>query len=494
MPWEVRQNGDKWCVYKKGASTPIKGGCHSAIQEARKHQKALYANNAMSEEGGAIVNSFLAFAENAKLDSSDGLVWVEALPAKVWFDPRYGDTPIDDNKLQNFVRNFNENVRGQEISTDFEHGADPSKGRKASGTYRKLEIRPRDDGVNSLWAGVELTPTAFEEVKNKEWKYFSLEWEDEWTHPETKTKHEDVIIGGALTNRPVAKGLAPINFSEVLEVLDESAAEEHQEPGTGFIDPDINPDDAAETGSRREDDKESDNVADPNEGSNIQNKGGNGEGGEIELTPEQIQELREITGIDEHGDIVATVKAMSEELEPLRELRKQAEAKKKFAEEYPDEAERLALLEKDSQENSAKKFSESFETRRIVNKTGEGDDIKDEPTSLGFSALVLEEIQKCAKQFAEGKPEFDTFKGVLDAIMDNGVVDYGTRGSDKGNDHIEEAVVVAGTTSARKAFAEKVEEIQKKDELSFEDALTEAAKQHPKLAEAWREPNVTSAA
>jgi hypothetical protein len=39
-------------------------------------------------------------------------------------------------------------------------------------------------------------------------------------------------------------------------------------------------------------------------------------------------------------------------------------------------------------------------------------------------------------------------------------------------------------------FAEKVEEIVKKDEVDFDTALETAAKLHPKLAEAWRQPPV----
>jgi hypothetical protein len=44
MPWEVKKNGSQWCVYKKGASSPIKGGCHAKKADAIKHMKALYVN------------------------------------------------------------------------------------------------------------------------------------------------------------------------------------------------------------------------------------------------------------------------------------------------------------------------------------------------------------------------------------------------------------------------------------------------------------------
>lgn len=44
MPWEVKKNGSQYCVYKKGASSPIKGGCHGTKKAATQHMKALYTN------------------------------------------------------------------------------------------------------------------------------------------------------------------------------------------------------------------------------------------------------------------------------------------------------------------------------------------------------------------------------------------------------------------------------------------------------------------
>src|SRR5580765_379179 len=44
MPWEVKKKGSQYCVYKKGSSSPIKGGCHGTKAEAEAHNRALYAN------------------------------------------------------------------------------------------------------------------------------------------------------------------------------------------------------------------------------------------------------------------------------------------------------------------------------------------------------------------------------------------------------------------------------------------------------------------
>lgn len=44
MPYITKKNGSQWCVFKKGASKPIKGGCHSTKSAADKHRDALNIN------------------------------------------------------------------------------------------------------------------------------------------------------------------------------------------------------------------------------------------------------------------------------------------------------------------------------------------------------------------------------------------------------------------------------------------------------------------
>lgn len=217
MPWKVAKSdqcpADKpWGVFNK--TTGRKVACHASEAQAKDQVKALYANvpesRKMSEQH--IYLSELLFAEE-----KDSLVWIHALPAKVWHTEEFGDVPVTQETLQRMVNNFYGRVRGQEIATDYDHGRDRAKGSKASGWIREAEVR--DD---SLWLAVEPTPTALAELQNQEWKYFSLEWDD-WTSPATGERHEDVIIGGGFTNRPIAKGLVPINFSELLvEDLDDT--------------------------------------------------------------------------------------------------------------------------------------------------------------------------------------------------------------------------------------------------------------------------------
>lgn len=509
MPYEVKKNSSKFCVYKKGASTPIKGGCHPTREEAIKHLRALYANvpDAKRASETVIFDVSRTFAE-ADLEN-DKIVWIEALPAKTWHTMQYGEVAITPEKLHRFVENFKANVRGQEIATDYEHGLDPAKGTKASGWYRDFDVRPNADGTFSLWAAVEFTDTAKQEIKNKEWKYFSLDWHDYYNHPETNEMHEDVVVGGGLTNRPVAKGMVPINFSEVFiasgdlpagvtgktlsEVFDEVADLEHSEPGTG------NPpqpkeqesgDSAIESGSRR------DPLPVPREDMEAS-----------VMTDEQLKALKELYGIEgDDGDadaviakakeIVANkqtsddrVKELETELDDTKKkLPVDTQAALKFAEQYPDEHKRMVELENVNRANSAKAFAESI--RRFSEVDGE----KTRVTKYGLSGLALQTIEEAHKKFSEGTGTLADFEGAIDSVVKTGIVDYGEHGSSSQPDipDVDVSGTATGIANNRKAFSEAVNK-KREDaasagkELSLQDAIREVTRENPELAAAYRQ-------
>ena len=59
MPYEIRKEGNKWCVYKK--STEEKRGCSDSEKMAKEHMKALYAHekSAYAQFSMRIVNAFV---------------------------------------------------------------------------------------------------------------------------------------------------------------------------------------------------------------------------------------------------------------------------------------------------------------------------------------------------------------------------------------------------------------------------------------------------
>lgn len=140
-------------------------------------------------------------------DEQNGVVssWIHALPIGSYKHPVYGTLDITSNRIKNFVENIKNKVRGTvEPSINYVH----DNSNVAAGWVKDAD--QRSDG---LWLLVEWVSDAANSIKDKKWRYFSAEFEDEWEDPQGR-KHKDVILGGALTNRPFMKNLVPVNLSE----------------------------------------------------------------------------------------------------------------------------------------------------------------------------------------------------------------------------------------------------------------------------------------
>lgn len=143
----------------------------------------------------------LSFEEASGVESS----WVHALNLGNYKHPIYGDIKIDAERIKNFADSVVKKVRGTvEPSINYVHNNED----KAAGWVKNAEAR-----ADGLWLFVEWVKDAAKKIKDKEWRYFSSEFADEWEDPQG-VKHKDVILGGALTNRPFMKDLLPINLSE----------------------------------------------------------------------------------------------------------------------------------------------------------------------------------------------------------------------------------------------------------------------------------------
>jgi hypothetical protein len=142
----------------------------------------------------------LTFSENNGVQGS----WVHALPLGSYKHPVYGTIDITPERAKNFEESVKSKVRGIDPSINYQHQGDG----EAAGWVKNAESR--SDG---LWLFVEWTSMAYQKLKEKAFKYFSVEYHDEWKDSQDKV-HKDIIFGGALTNRPFMKDLVPINLSE----------------------------------------------------------------------------------------------------------------------------------------------------------------------------------------------------------------------------------------------------------------------------------------
>ncbi len=136
---------------------------------------------------------------------------IEVLHAGKWEHPQYGIIKISEEDIDKFVQSFEDNVRKVDLAVDQEHM--PEKG--AAGWYRSLK-KVVEDGKTKLKATIEWTKLGKQLIKDGIFKYFSPEFDFDYEDLETHENFENVLIGGALTNRPYFKSLAPVALSENL--------------------------------------------------------------------------------------------------------------------------------------------------------------------------------------------------------------------------------------------------------------------------------------
>jgi Mu-like prophage I protein len=436
-----------------------------------------------------------ALAEAPAL-KEEGPIWLEALPARTYHTPFYGEVPVTGDDLTAMVQNFKNNVRGQEIAIDFDHGTDPAKGKKAAGWYKDFKIAPSssDPTKLSLYAQVDLTDEAKKEVRDKHWKYFSLEWDDAWTDNDGN-EHKNVIIGGGLTNRPIAKHVLPINFSESMaeELKNEVKEMEHSEPGSGTppeprTEEDNSDDTAIKEGWRRfsPPDQEATPPVTSSEYITTTTPKGGYNVGEYVFAETQAQELLrtlELPVDAKPGDIVESVKGRVGELTTLRQEADKETQEKVFAEQYPAYwTEHQQLMRRD-RENTARQFSESIRTIKRTVGNGFVD------TDQGLSALAKTKVAELHVKFAEGNATVEDFEECVKHIINGGIVRFGEIGSATKEDDVPpvDTSTAQGVADGRRVFAEVVARIQKDNpELSYKEAVGKASEQHPDLAKAHK--------
>lgn len=136
---------------------------------------------------------------------------IHVVPTGKWSHPVYGEMEITSAHVAEFVKNFKDKVR-RDIPITAGHDNGMNGGElPAVGWFKELI----DRGVNGLYAVVEWTEEGQRLLKARAFKYFSPEFYEEYSDPETGEKRSHVLVGGALTNKPYFKELdAVVAFSE----------------------------------------------------------------------------------------------------------------------------------------------------------------------------------------------------------------------------------------------------------------------------------------
>lgn len=143
---------------------------------------------------------------------------VQLMRTGTFYDKRYGKVDVTREIFENMVVKFDEGVRGIDLMIDYKHDSDA----EAAGWIKSLDIvdEPNDNGEgikeSQLWASVDWTPNGRQKLSDKEFAYLSADFDPDYRDNENpETSHGAVLLGAALTNRPVIKRMAPaIQLSE----------------------------------------------------------------------------------------------------------------------------------------------------------------------------------------------------------------------------------------------------------------------------------------
>ena len=133
---------------------------------------------------------------------------IQVLPFGLWKHPLYGKIKIKESEMTEFIKNFDNGIRKDLPITEGHSVGEEEK--PAIGWFRELVNKGRD----GLWAVIEWTEQGKSLLQEKAYKYFSPEFYSTYEDPETHKIYTNVLVGGALTNRPYFKGLQAVMLSE----------------------------------------------------------------------------------------------------------------------------------------------------------------------------------------------------------------------------------------------------------------------------------------
>ncbi|MGZ3601977.1 MAG: phage protease, partial [Ktedonobacterales bacterium] len=142
---------------------------------------------------------------------SDGFhrSWIMLMPEGTFRHPEYGRLAFTRRKLLEFKRHFDAKVRKIDIALDRDHDA-----KAATGWLEQVEYRAAlGETPAGLWGRIRWTSLGVRLLKEQIYRYFSPEF-GSYPDEESGRTWENVLIGGALTNRPFLKVMPAVALRE----------------------------------------------------------------------------------------------------------------------------------------------------------------------------------------------------------------------------------------------------------------------------------------
>lgn len=126
--------------------------------------------------------------------------------------PWFGEVDLSEPVLREMKRNFDKRVLSTDVAIDERHDRGRAMGWVKDITHpKKANLNGKD--YTALLGDVEWTPEGRKLLEDKIYKYFSPEFGD-YTEADGKTTHHNVLLGGALTNRPFLKMMPSVKFGD----------------------------------------------------------------------------------------------------------------------------------------------------------------------------------------------------------------------------------------------------------------------------------------
>ncbi|MBR8137193.1 phage protease [Burkholderia cenocepacia] len=144
-------------------------------------------------------------SECIQLQEGETQTWVTVTRTGQFKHPTYGDFEITQKTLQDIVTNFDRRVYGQDVFIDVAH--EPKNG--AAAKVLKLAVEG-----NKLRALVEWTPFGVASVRQKGYRYLSIDYTENYRDNEGGAAHGPLMFGAGLVTRPFVKHLDPIQLAE----------------------------------------------------------------------------------------------------------------------------------------------------------------------------------------------------------------------------------------------------------------------------------------
>lgn len=148
---------------------------------------------------------------NVEIKFSEPVVSEGQIPARVqliktgtYYDARYGDFSITKEILLSMKKNFDAKVMKIDPAIDYKHDSDDV----AAGWITALSVEQGEKGFE-LWADVKWTPNGSRVLSDREFRYLSADFTNDYVDNETAKHYGPTLKGAGLTNRPVIKGMAP---------------------------------------------------------------------------------------------------------------------------------------------------------------------------------------------------------------------------------------------------------------------------------------------